>query len=113
MEEWLKYLMWLGWILALIGYFVGSVTLTWFALINLVIGIIVGIFAFKEEFKEIETRAIFYGVMYLIALAFPMSNILGGFALMKWFQVYAGLMAYIYMPAAILQYINKLFKVGY
>ncbi|NPA76501.1 MAG: hypothetical protein GXN93_01970 [Candidatus Diapherotrites archaeon] len=112
MEEWMKYLMWIGWILAVIGFFVGAPTVTWFALINLIIGIIIGIVSFSKEIKGIEERAIFYGVMWLVAMAFPMGKLIG-FTLMAWFKAYLGLMAYMYMPAAILQYISKLFKEGY
>ncbi len=112
MEEWMKYLMWIGWILAVIGYFVGSTALTWFALINVIIGIIIGIVTFQGEIKGLDERAIFYGVMWLIMLAFPLKGIIG-FPVMEWFKVYVGLMAYMYMPAAILQYISKLFKEGY
>jgi len=90
----------IGWIIALIGFFFTGMTLTWFAIINLAIGIILGILTFKEDIQGLEERAVFYGVMWLIAMAFPMKEVFGGFALMGWFKTYFGLMAYMYLPAA-------------
>jgi hypothetical protein len=113
MEEWVKYMFWLGWILAVIGYWLGSATIGWIAIINLIIGIIAGIMAFKEEFKGIEERAIFYGIAWSVATFFDITGLLGNFALMPWLQSYFGLMAWIYVPAAMLQYIAKIFKEGY
>ncbi len=112
MEEWMKYLMWLGWILAVIGYWVGSTTLVWIALAELVIGIILGITTFKEELSGLYERAVFYSVAYGIVTIFGLDKALG-FALMDWIGTYLGLMAWIYVPAAILQYVAKVFKEGY
>jgi hypothetical protein len=112
MEDWMKYLVWIGWFLAVIGYWVGSQTLVWIALAELVIGILMGIFAFKEEIKGLFERAVFYSVTYGIVTIFGLDQAIG-FALMEWIATYLGLMAWIYVPAAILQYIAKVFKEGY
>lgn len=112
MEDWMKYLVWLGWILAVIGFWFQE-ALVWIALAELVIGIIMGIFAFKEEIKGLFERAVFYGIAYTIATFIDIAGVLGGFALMQWIATYLGLMAWIYMPAAMLQYIAKVFKEGY
>jgi len=112
MEEWIKYLMWLGWLLAVIGYWLGKTTLVWVALAELVIGIIVGITTFKEELKGLYERAVFYAVTYGIVTIFALDTAIK-FGLMAWIGTYLGLMAWIYLPAAILQYIAKIFKEGY
>jgi len=112
METWLKYFVWVGWFLAAVGIFLGPAALVWVALYELVVGILLGISAFKGEVQGLFERAVFYGVAYGMMGLFNLSTILG-FALAQWIAMYLALMAWMYIPAAILMYVGKIFKEGY
>ncbi|HID09427.1 TPA: hypothetical protein EYP13_04305 [Candidatus Micrarchaeota archaeon] len=109
MEEAIKYLAWLGLILAVIGHFVGN-AIGYVALAEFVIGIIIGILGVQHELKGVGEKAVMYSIIPIAMAQFPApayaAEVLG------WMRTYFLLMALMYVPAAFIKYLVKTVKEG-
>ncbi len=109
MEEYIKYLMWLGLILAIIGPFTPAYVQT-IAIIELLIGIIVGVLLINVGGKDVFNKAVFYSVTPAAMAFFTVKSIS---AVMTFIKGYLQLMAWIYVPAGIIYYLVKVIKEGF
>lgn len=113
MEEAVKYLVWLGLIVAIIGGFFaisGSAVVKYFALAELIIGIIVGLLMIGHDPKDMLQKGIFYVAAGYAMGLFKCAWIAG---ILAWFAAYFNLMAWMYIFAAFVVYIVKGFKEGF
>ena len=109
MEEMTKYLVWLGLFLAVIGYVVGA-SITYVALAELAIGIVIGILAVQNEVQNISDRAVTYSIISVATAQFPAPAYV--VEMVNWMGTYFILMAMMYVPATFITYLVKTVKEG-